>query len=193
MKMNLLFAVVLFVSLVGVISCKSNQEDASETVTARLQSYKTEFSLQVWGEGWSCQRSAIWWTTTPDLLEQWFYLMALLLPHRWRSRRIWRVSAWRSEAVYRTITRNEAGLSEIEDYSVLISRVPVEPPIPEMMTYTYKENVVTGMTDFDYQYDVDGNIIECILTYRMLNDEGSMAINDFIRFYDLKYWNNMNL
>ncbi len=50
-----------------------------------------------------------------------------------------------------------------------------------------KENVMTGMTDFDYQYDVDGNITECILTYRMLNDEGSMASNDFIRFYDLKY------
>ena len=187
-----------------------------------------------------------------------------------------------------TITRNEAGLSDVEDYSVLISRLPVEPPIPEMMTYTYdeknrlihaadkaeagahsytinvtflyeadddnvtrikyerevggktdfryygleyfdkanpvgfypellmttpmnggyqvaglagysrnkllkrmnrynKENVMTGMTDFDYQYDDDGNITECILTYRMLNDEGSMASNDFIRFYDLKY------
>ncbi len=51
MKKNLLFAVVLFLSLVGVISCKNNKEDASETVTARLQSYKTEFSLQVWGKG----------------------------------------------------------------------------------------------------------------------------------------------
>ena len=49
MKKNLLFAVVLFLSLVGVISCKNNKEDASGTVTARLQSYKTEFSLQVWG------------------------------------------------------------------------------------------------------------------------------------------------
>lgn len=288
MKKNLLFAVVLFLSLVGVISCKNNKEDASGTVTARLQSYKTEFSLQVWGKGGAVnvlqydeqQRLTSW---NSDSI-RWHY-------------------SYRTDGgvdVYGeflrdgrkqftgTITRNEAGLSEVEDYSVLISRLPVEPPIPEMMTYTYdeknrlihaadkaeagahsytinvtflyeadddnvtrikyerevggktdfryygleyfdkanpvgfypellmtipmnggyqvaglagysrnkllkrmnrynKENVMTGMTDFDYQYDVDGNITECILTYRMLNDEGSMASNDFIRFYDLKY------
>lgn len=288
MKKNLLFAVVLFLSLVGVISCKNNKEDASETATARLQSYKTEFSLQVWGKGGAVnvlqydeqQRLASW---NSDSI-RWHY-------------------SYRTDGgvdVYGeflrdgrkqftgTITRNEAGLSEIEDYSVLISRVPVEPPIPEMMTYTYdeknrlihatdkvdadaysytinvtflyeadddnvtrikyewevggktdfryyglkyfdkanpvgfypellmttpmnggyqvaglagysrnkllkrmnrynKENVMTGMTDFDYQYDADGKITECTLTYQMLNGEGPMKSNDYIRFYDIEY------
>ena len=50
-----------------------------------------------------------------------------------------------------------------------------------------KENVVTGMTDFDYQYDADGKITECTLTYQMLNNEGPMKSNDYIRFYDIEY------
>lgn len=85
-------------------------------------------------------------------------------------------------------------MPEVEDYSFLILPVPVETSVPEVMKYAYdeknrldEENVVTGMTDFDYRYDADGNITECILTYRMLNDEGPMLSNDYIRYYDIKY------
>ncbi len=288
MKKNLLLTAMLFLSLLGVISCKGNKGNTPETVTARLQSYKTDFSLQVWGKGGAVnvlqydeqQRLTSW---NSDSI-RWHY-------------------SYRTDGgvdVYGeflrdgrkqftgTVTRNEAGLPEIEDYSVLISRVPVEPPVPEVMTYTYdeknrlvhaidkveagaysytinvtflyeaddnnvtrikyewkrdgkahlryygleyfdevnpvafypellmttpmnggyqvagmagysrnqllkrmnrynEENVLTGMTDFNYQYDADGKIIECTLTYQMLNDEGPMKSNDYIRFYDIKY------
>lgn len=288
MRKNHLLAAMLLLNIFTVISCKDDKGGTSEDATARLQSYKTEYSLQILGQGGGAsvlqydeqQRLTTW---NNDSI-RWHY-------------------AYRADGgvdMYGeflrdgakqftgTIALNEAGLPEVEEYSFLILPIPVETPVPEVMKYAYdennrlihatdkvdagafsyivnvtflyeaaddnvtrikyewerdgktyfryygmeyldkanpvefypellmttpmnagfqmagksgysrsnllkrmnrldEENVVTGMTDFDYRYDADGNITECILTYRMLNDEGPMLSNDYIRYYDIKY------
>ena len=288
MKKNHLLVVVLLLSISTVISCKGNEGDTSENTTARLQSYKTEYSLQTLGQGGGAsvlqydgqQRLTTW---NNDSI-RWHYAYradggADMYGEFLRDG---------AKQFTGTIVFTEAGLPEVEEYSFLILPVPVETPVPEVMkcaydgknrliratdkvdagAYSYtinvtflyeadddnvtrikyewevggktdfryygleyfdkanpvgfypellmttpmnggyqvaglagysrnkllkrmnrynKENVVTGMTDFDYQYDADGKITECTLTYQMLNDEGPMKSNDYIRFYDIEY------
>lgn len=55
------------------------------------------------------------------------------------------------------------------------------------MSLCYEENVMSEAIDFHYDYDADGNITECTLTWRMMNADGVLEGDEFIRFYDIKY------
>lgn len=154
MKKNHLLIFVLLLSLLGAVtSCKKSEK----AVSRPLQSYKTEYSLQSLGQGGG---TCVLEYDEQQRLTSWNN-DSIRLHYAYRDNgdidicgEFLRDGAKESSG---TITLNEAGLPDVEKYSLFIVPVPAKTPVPQVMTYAYDEKnrlvrAVDKVDAGDYSY-----------------------------------------